>query len=58
MIGTSSIHPPLALQWIDTGKIRPESIITHLIPLEDIVPLGFALLAGKDASAIKILVEF
>jgi len=58
MIGTSSIDPPLALQWVDTGRIRPESIITHIIALPDIVTHGFEVLAGKDASAIKILIEF
>lgn len=57
MIGTSSIHPPLALQWLKTGKIRPESIVTDIIPLADITTSGFEVLAGASKTAIKILVE-
>ncbi|RJQ70839.1 MAG: hypothetical protein C4519_19720 [Desulfobacteraceae bacterium] len=57
MIGTSSIYPPLALQWLDTGKTLPESIITDIIPLADIAESGFAALTGSNQTAIKILVE-
>ncbi len=57
MIGTNSIHPPLAMEWIASGKIQPESIITDIIPLDQIAPGGFEALAGKSKTAIKILVE-
>jgi (R,R)-butanediol dehydrogenase / meso-butanediol dehydrogenase / diacetyl reductase len=57
MIGTNSINPPLAMKWLETGKIRPECIITDIIPLADIAGSGFEVLAGKSKTAIKILVE-
>lgn len=57
MIGTNSIKPDLAMQWLATGKIRPESIITDFIPLADIAESGFEVLAGKSQTAIKIVVE-
>ncbi len=57
MIGTNSIKPDLAMKWLETGKIRPESIITDIIPLDDIASRGFEVLAGKSRTAIKIVVE-
>lgn len=57
MIGTNSINPPLAMKWLETGKIRPECIITDIIPLADIAGSGFEVLAKKSKTAIKILVE-
>ena len=57
MIGTNFIKPMLAMQWLETGNIRPEDIITDIIPLDDIVEKGLDVLAGKSKSAIKILVE-
>jgi len=57
MIGTNFINPPLAMKWLATGNIRPESIITDIIPLADIAKSGFEVLAGKSKTAIKILVE-
>lgn len=57
MIGANSINPSLAMQWLETGKIQPERIITDIIPLADIAKSGFEVLAGKSKTAIKILVE-
>jgi len=57
MIGTNFINPPLAMKWLETGNIRPESIITDIIPLDDNAQSGFEVLAGKSKTAIKILVE-
>jgi (R,R)-butanediol dehydrogenase / meso-butanediol dehydrogenase / diacetyl reductase len=57
MIGTASINTTLAKQWLASGKISPESIVTHTIPLSDIVTQGFEVMAGKNPSAIKILIE-
>jgi (R,R)-butanediol dehydrogenase/meso-butanediol dehydrogenase/diacetyl reductase len=56
MIGTNSINPQLALSWLKSGNIRPESVITRIIPLEKIKEEGFEALAGKSAEDIKILV--
>jgi (R,R)-butanediol dehydrogenase/meso-butanediol dehydrogenase/diacetyl reductase len=56
MIGTNSIDLPLAMAWIDTAGIRPESIVTKTIPLEQIAAQGFEALARKDKEEIKILV--
>ena len=57
MIGTNSINPILAMKWLKTGIIKPESIITDIIPLQEIAKSGFDVLAGKSETAIKILVE-
>jgi len=57
MIGANSINPVLALSWIQSGSIRPESLITGIIPLDKIAAEGFEVLAGKNKDAIKILVE-
>lgn len=57
MIGTNSINAPLAMKWLETGKIAPEKIITDIIPLDDIAKSGFDVLAAKSETAIKILVE-
>ncbi len=57
MIGTNFINPPLAMKWLEAGNIRPESIITDIIPLADIAKSGFEVLAGKSKTSIKILVE-
>ncbi|MEE9913437.1 MAG: zinc-binding dehydrogenase [Deltaproteobacteria bacterium] len=57
MIGTNFIKPELAMKWLETGTIRPESIITDIIPLADIAEKGFEVLAGKSRTAIKIVVE-
>jgi (R,R)-butanediol dehydrogenase/meso-butanediol dehydrogenase/diacetyl reductase len=57
MIGTNNINPALAMRWLETGTIKPESIITDIIPLDKIAGSGFEVLAGKSETAIKILVE-
>jgi 2-desacetyl-2-hydroxyethyl bacteriochlorophyllide A dehydrogenase len=57
MIGTASINPPLAMQWLATGRIAPEQVITDFIALADIDQRGFAVLAGRSEAAIKIVVE-
>lgn len=57
MIGTSSRDPELAKQWLATGTIAPERVVSDIIPLDDIVTDGFERLTGSDETAIKILVE-
>ncbi len=57
MIGTASTDFPLAIQWLQNGKIQPEKIITHIIPLKDVVKGGFEVLAASGSKAVKILVE-
>jgi len=56
MIGTNSIDLPLAIDWIDTAGIKPEAIVTKIIPLEQISAEGFECLTRKDKEDIKILV--
>ncbi len=55
MIGTNSANPPLAMSWIESKGIRPELIITKIIPLEQISE-GFEVLTRKEKEEIKILV--
>jgi len=57
MMGTNSINPPLALRWIAERGVRPEAIITRIIPLDQIVGAGFESLTAKIKTEIKILVE-
>ena len=56
MIGTNSINPSLAMSWIKSKEIRPELIITKVIPLEQISVEGFEVLTQKTKKEIKILV--
>lgn len=56
MIGTNSTNPPLAMSWIESRGIRPELIITKVIPLEQISAEGFEVLTRKEKEEIKILV--
>ena len=55
MIGTNSINPSLAMSWIETQGIRPEMIITKILPL-DRISEGFELLSQKTKEQIKILI--
>ena len=45
----------VALARLETGKIRPEAIITKILPLEQISG-GFEALAQKTKEQIKILI--
>ena len=56
MIGTNSINPQLALEWIAAGRVEPESIVTRIVPLDDIASQGFDILADEKDRDIKILV--
>ncbi|MBM4331642.1 MAG: zinc-binding dehydrogenase [Deltaproteobacteria bacterium] len=56
MMGMNSANPPLAMEWIESRGIKPESIITRIIPLEQISTEGFEVLTGKNQEDIKILV--
>jgi (R,R)-butanediol dehydrogenase/meso-butanediol dehydrogenase/diacetyl reductase len=57
MIGTNSINPSLALKWIRDHGVRPEAIVTRIVPLDQIVPAGFEPLTAETKTEIKILVE-
>jgi len=57
MIGTNSNNMPLGLKWVMEKGLEPESIITSIIPLEDIVADGFEKLAKEKPEEIKILIE-
>lgn len=56
MIGTNSIDAHLALEWIAAGRVQPESIVTRVVPLEEIASQGFDVLADDKDRDIKILV--
>jgi len=56
MIGTNSIDPARALEWIAAGLAEPESIVTSTVPLDDIAHRGFDVLADEKDRDIKILV--
>jgi threonine dehydrogenase-like Zn-dependent dehydrogenase len=56
MIGTNSINASLAMSWIKTQGLRPELIITKILPLDQISE-GFELLTKKTKEQIKILIE-
>jgi threonine dehydrogenase-like Zn-dependent dehydrogenase len=56
MIGTNSINPGLALEWTLAGRVAQESIVTRIVPLDDIAREGFDVLTDDQDRAIKILV--
>jgi (R,R)-butanediol dehydrogenase/meso-butanediol dehydrogenase/diacetyl reductase len=57
MIGANSINPSLAMSWIESKGVKPESIVTSIIPLEWITTAGFEVLTQKLKEEIKILVQ-
>lgn len=57
MIGANSINPQLAMNWIHSKAVKPESIITKIVPLEGISTEGFEVLAKETKEEIKILIE-
>ncbi|MBI5966582.1 MAG: zinc-binding dehydrogenase [Deltaproteobacteria bacterium] len=57
MMGMNSINPSLAMNWIESKGIKPEVIVTKIIPLEQISTAGFEVLTQKTKEEIKILVE-
>jgi len=56
MIGANSVNPALAMSWIQSKGIKPESIITKIIPLEK-VSEGFEVLSRPTKEEVKILVQ-
>jgi (R,R)-butanediol dehydrogenase/meso-butanediol dehydrogenase/diacetyl reductase len=56
MIGTNAIDPQRALAWIREGRVEPESIVTRIVPLDDIAQEGFDVLADEKDRDIKILI--
>lgn len=57
MIGTNSINLQLAMKWIESKGAEPESIVTKIIPLDQIAEEGFEVLTRETKEEIKILVE-
>jgi (R,R)-butanediol dehydrogenase/meso-butanediol dehydrogenase/diacetyl reductase len=57
MIGTNSIDMDQALEWAYEDKIKPETIVSNVIPLDEIEVNGFGTLVTPGNSEIKILVE-
>jgi len=56
MMGTNSANPALAMSWIEKKGVKPEMMVTKVIPLEKIAE-GFEVLTQKVKEEIKILVE-
>ena len=57
MIGTNSINPRLALEWVQKKLVAPELIVTSTIPLSEISIRGFEVLATDKDKDVKILVK-
>jgi len=57
LIGINSINSSLAMAWIESKGVKPESIITKIIPLEEIATGAFEVLTLPVKEEIKILVE-
>ncbi|MCK9274800.1 MAG: zinc-binding dehydrogenase [Syntrophales bacterium] len=57
MIGANHINAERSLEWLTNKDIAPESIVTSITPLENIVEGGFEMLANHKDEEIKILVE-
>jgi len=56
MMGTNSANPSLAMRWIEEKGVKPEMMVTKIIPLKKISE-GFEILSRKEKDEIKILVE-
>lgn len=57
MIGTNSIDMDQALEWAYADEIKPETIVSNVIPLDEIDVNGFGTLVTPGNTEIKILVE-
>jgi (R,R)-butanediol dehydrogenase/meso-butanediol dehydrogenase/diacetyl reductase len=57
MIGANSINLSLAMSWIESKALKPESIVTKIISLDQITAEGFEVLTRPVKEEIKILVE-
>lgn len=57
MIGTNSIDMDQALEWAYADEIKPETIVSNVIPLDEIDVNGFGTLVTPGNREIKILVE-
>lgn len=57
MIGTNSIDMDQALEWAYADEIKPETIVSNIIPLDEIDVNGFGTLVTPGNKEIKILVE-
>jgi threonine dehydrogenase-like Zn-dependent dehydrogenase len=56
MIGTNSGNPTLAMSWIEKKGVKPEMMVTKIMPLDKISE-GFEALTQPIKEDIKILVE-
>jgi (R,R)-butanediol dehydrogenase/meso-butanediol dehydrogenase/diacetyl reductase len=57
MIGTNSVDLDQALEWIDSGVVEPEAMVTGVIPLDEIQTNGFDELSDPASQQVKILVK-
>ena len=57
MIGTNSVDLDQALEWIDSGVVEPEAMVTGIIPLDEIQAKGFDELSDPASQQVKILVR-
>jgi (R,R)-butanediol dehydrogenase/meso-butanediol dehydrogenase/diacetyl reductase len=57
MIGTNSLDLDQALEWIDSGVVEPEAMVTRIIPLDEIQTNGFDELSDPACQQVKILVK-
>lgn len=54
---TSRDNLHLVARWLGEGRIHPERLITHRLPLEKLTE-GLEMIEGKPAEVVKILVEW
>ncbi len=48
---------PAAITYLARGQVNPQSVISHVIPLEDLVSKGFEALAAPMPEPLKVVVE-
>ena len=56
MVGSNNIDLEQALQWLYSGDIQLESVVSRIIPLDEIATNGFDALTTPGTQDIKILV--
>ena len=57
MIGTNSLDLEQAMEWIDSGLVEPEAMVTRIIPLAEIQTNGFDELTDPACRHVKVLVN-
>jgi threonine dehydrogenase-like Zn-dependent dehydrogenase len=56
LTGADGYHIECVLRLMEQGLVTPKNIISHIMPLENIIE-GFGLLMSRDDNAVKVVIQ-